>query len=432
MLGNLGFRSQKLRSVGRVPMALGLSGLAALGIGVAAYAAQQQSPPIDRYTIARYTMDAGTTSGLGAMGGGMKSAMAMLTGRGSGAAHELILHLGSSRNSTGAPKADHFMPSGAGLGKSVPLITPTMQKPGEVRGPMGELPKARLYIFWGCGEHAAKGQPLVIDFSKLAKGQVPPGLYAAPINLPDDWKVLTSNSTTYGDWPNGKDARLVPGNASLLGGHRIASTYAPEINFTLDHDFMPALQTQSGQLPSGAFSLSWKPVTAATGYYAWGMSAKGGAQGGMGGGDAQEMVWWSSSATQQFGGPMSDWLSPAAVGKLVAAKTVMPPSQTSCTIPAEVKQMGGEFMMANLSAYGPQSDFAYPPRPADVKIAWKPDWIARVRFRSTTMLALGMPGMGDIASGDNQENLNAPPTASTKPKCKGLAGIAKRAAGLCE
>lgn len=427
MLGTLGSFSKTGRRKQRATMVLGISAVGTAVLAVTAYAAQQQSPP-----IARYTMDAGTTSGFGAMGGGLNGAMAMLTGRGGGAAHELILRLGSTRAAAGAPKADHFMPAGAGLGKSVPLVTPVAGKPGTSRegGPMGELPKVRLYIFWGCGEHAPKGQPLVIDFSKLAKGQVPPGLYAQSLNLPGDWTVLPSASTTYGDWPNGKDAKAVPGNASLRGAHRIAASYSPEINFTLDRDFMPALQTQSQAMPSGAYSLSWKPVADATGYYAWGMSAKLTEQPGRGG-EVQEMVWWSSSATQQFGGPLSDWMSPAAVAQLIAAKTVMPPSQTNCTVPAEVRKFGGDMTMANLSAYGPQNDFAFPPRPADAKIAWKPEWIARVRFRSTTMLALGMPGMDEMMAGEGSAN-PGPPPQSAKPKCKGLAGIAKRAAGLCE
>ena len=58
------------------------------------------------------------------------------------------------------------------------------------------------------------------------------------------------------------------------------------------------------------------------------MGAKAGA-----GGQATEMVWWTSSATQQFGGPLSDWLSPAAVSKLVAAKT----AQAEQAPPAEAK-----------------------------------------------------------------------------------------------
>ena len=38
------------------------------------------------------------------------------------------------------------------------------------------------------------------------------------------------------------DGKRVEANASLLGAHRIASTYAPEIAFTLVDDFMPALR----------------------------------------------------------------------------------------------------------------------------------------------------------------------------------------------
>ena len=35
-----------------------------------------------------------------------------------------------------------------------------------------EKPKGRMLIYWGCGEHVGAGQPTVIDFSKLAAGQV--------------------------------------------------------------------------------------------------------------------------------------------------------------------------------------------------------------------------------------------------------------------
>ncbi len=406
---------------------MAISGIGIVGVGIAAYAAQPQSPP-----IARYTMDAGTMSGLAAMGGaggGMKAAMAMLPGKGGAAAHEMILRLGSTHSATGTPKADHFMPSGAGLGKSVPLISPVPSQPGPA-SPQGQLPKAKLYIYWGCGEHAPKGQPLVIDFSKLAKGQVPPGLYAQGPNLPEDWQVHASNRTTYGDWPNGKDAKPIPANASLLGEHRVVGTYSPQINFSLDRDYMPPLKTQSTQMASGAYGLNWNAIPEATGYYAWVMSAKGEQPG-----DTAEMVWWASSATQQFGGPMWDWLSPAAVTRLIESKTVIPPSQTSCTVPAEVRQSGGEVMIGNLYAYGPQSDFSYPPRPADVKVAWKPDWIARVRFRSNATFLLGMPDMGGMGMAGQEgadQDAQAEPQPSAKPKCKGLKGIAMRAAGLCE
>ena len=123
--------------------------------------------------IARYDMRAGTVSGMGAMaGGGMGAAMSMIFGGGgSKLQHELYLRLGSSRGpDKGAPKADHFMPAGARLGKSVALVTPTAERgpadqlPGEREG---RRPTGRILIYWGCGEHAPKGQPVIIDLATL-------------------------------------------------------------------------------------------------------------------------------------------------------------------------------------------------------------------------------------------------------------------------
>ena len=69
--------------------------------------------------VARYTLDAGTIGGMGAMargGGGMGAAMAMMRG-GGGPAHELVLRLGSTRTPTGgAPQATHFLPQTARFG----------------------------------------------------------------------------------------------------------------------------------------------------------------------------------------------------------------------------------------------------------------------------------------------------------------------------
>ncbi len=393
--------------------------------GVAMLAAPALSKG-DATAVARYTIDAGTMSGMAGMGssGGLGAAMSMMRAGSGQVVHELTLRLGSTRTATGAPKADHFMPAVAQLGASVPLLSPDRVQgeaytPGSF--PQGQIPQGRLLLFWGCGEHAPAGQPVVIDFARMATGQVPPSLFAQGANLPEDWQIMASNSTTYGEWPNGRDSKVVKANASLLGAHRVVSTYAPEIDFDLADDFMPALQARSADLPSGASRLDWNALPKGTGYYAWAMGAKSG-----GGGDP-EMVWWSSASTQQFGGALAGWLSPPAVAKLVAANTVMPATQTSCTIPAEVKEAGGEVLMTQLFGYGPQADFAYPPRPANAQAAWKPEWIARVRFRSNTSLMLGMPEMDSAAASEGVQ-----PAPATKPKCKGLKGIAMRAAGLCE
>ncbi len=375
--------------------------------------------------VARYAMDVGTTTGLAAMAGangrmGLGSAMGMMMGGGSNReARELHLRLGSSRTATGAPQADHFFLPPARLGKSVPLLSPERA----VRTPDDEQrervpeqyrrPKGRMLIFWGCGERAPKGQPVIIDFAKIAAGQMPPNLYS--VRVPIDRGPSSTNSTTYGDWPNSKSSKQPDRNSSLVGAHRIASTYAPEISFTLAQDYMPGLFVRNGVAPGGGVSLSWNSVTAATGYYAWSFGAT------MDGNEAKDLVWWSSSNAREFGGGLWDWLPPATVSRLVGDGVVLPPSATQCTIPAEVKAASPGFMMGNMVAFGPQADFAYPPRPASGP--WRPEWTARVRFRAnTTFFIGGPPGMpGADASGDD---------AAPKPKkCRG--GLFGAALGVC-
>jgi hypothetical protein len=108
----------------------------------------------------------------------------------------------------------------------------------------------------------------------------------------------------------------------------------------------------------------------------------------------------------------------------------MPPTQTSCTVPAEVRQAAGQMMMMQLYAYGPEADFAYPPRPANPKTPWNLEWTAKARYKSTTGLMLGMPGMAAM-SGDEEESADRPQD-QPKPKCrpKGLGGFLKAKMGV--
>jgi hypothetical protein len=400
-------------------MLLGGTGVAAALLSASALSQSAAPGPV------RYAMDAATMSGMGAMmgggGGGLGAMMGMMRGGPPQAVRTLELHHGAGTTAP-KPEANHFMPKSAGLGTSVKLLPPPPQGKGE-----GEIqferPSGRLLLYWGCGERAPKGQPVVIDFAKLAKGEIPPGLFMSGVDLAEDWQVGIANSRTYTSWPNGNDNKSVPATGSLLGAHRIAANYSKGIAFTLGEDFMPPLQAITSSAAGGGSKLAWAGLDKATGYYAWAMGAKDTGRGGT----PTEMVWWASSKQQAFGGPLWDWISPAGVRKLIAAGTVMPPEQRDCTVPAEVIKASGEGLMINLQAYGPQADFAYPPRPADTRKAWNPEWIARVRFRSSTMLIPGMEGMGAMGSGADE-----PEAAPRKPKCKGLKGLAERAAGLCE
>lgn len=358
-------------------------------------------------SIARYDMRAGTVSGIGGLGGGMGSAMSMMFGggRGGNVQHELYLRIGSANGATkGNPKADHFMPPSAKLGKSVALVTPREEKIPDV---LPQKPKGRLLIFWGCGERAPKGQPIVLDFAKVAAGQIPAGMPTS--STVRDWGPSLTNSKTFARWP-AEDGKFVKADSSLPGAHKVVSNYAPEMNFTLTRDFMAPLTARTLAMPSGASRIGWSGIPGATAYLAFVFGGKQGPGGQMG-----DMVMWTSSSDRQFGGGLADWLSPGQVGGLIKSGTVMPPTATSCVVPVEVINAAADFRVGTLSAFGPEENFAYPPRPADPKIAWKPEWTARIRHRSTTSwmqaagMSMGMQGEQE-AGGD-------------KGKCKPRGGL---------
>ncbi len=372
--------------------------------------------------VARYDMRAGTVSGAGAMGrGGMGMAAMMGGGGGNSVQHELYLRLGSAQPAAGgAPRADHFMPPAARLGKSVPLLTPQSERAPVDQMPSDgrqEKPKGRMLIFWGCGEHAAKGQPIIIDFAKMAAGQMPAGMWSTTVVR--DWGPSLQNSKIFGRWPN-EDMqggnRNIRADASLIGAHRIAGNYSPDINFTLAKDFMAALSVSTGSTPGGGSLLRWNAVPDATGYFASLFGGKSG-PGGMG-----DMVMWSSAMSRQFGGGLDDWLAPGQVSGLVRDRVVMPSSQTTCIVPAEVRA-ATEFRMGKLIAYGPDENFAFPARPADPKKAWAPQWTARIRHRSMTSW-MDIPGMpsGGFGSDDDSDSTQPNPQ-SPKPKCKPRGGF---------
>ena len=374
--------------------------------------------------IARYDMRAATVNGIGGAAGMNPMAAMMGGGRGNQVQHELLLRLGSSNAANpGAPKADHFMPPNANLGKSVALVTPREERtPTEM--PTGERPRGRMLIYWGCGEHAGPGQPVIIDFAKLAAGQVPPGVWTSTIIR--DWGPTLQNSRTFGRWP-AEDGKYAKPNTSLPGAHRVAGNYSPEMNFTLTKDFMAPLAVRNTAQPSGATLLNWAGIPDATGYLA---TLFGGKQ--SGGGEMGDVVMWSSSATRQFGGGLSDWLTPAQVAGLVRDRTVLAPTTTTCTVPAEVKRDAPDFRMGTLIAFGPMEEFAYPPRPANPKAAWNLEWTARIRHKSQTSW-MEIQGMTMGQGGEMEDRDDSSSQSRPQPQCKprrGLGGLLGGAMGV--
>jgi hypothetical protein len=351
-------------------------------VGAAAISAGAPPPP-----IATYWMDAATQSGFGAgLGAGMARGarpnigqiMGMMSGRTS-MVHTLDLRLASKQKAP-APTAEHFIPPGLDMGASLPLVTPTSPPPVQRTPgmPQGfERPKGRMLIYWGCGEHVGINQPTVIDFSKLAAGQVPPGMAAMGSMAHAATRPGPRSAAGYGEWPNPQDSRAVPVAGSLAGAHRVEGNYSPPIGFALTggQDFMPSLDlADAGSLPSGAARLVWRLVPSATGYALMTFGASGNG----------DIVMWSSGRNAA-GFPSMDYLAPSEVRRLVAAGAVLPPTTSECLLPAEVAAASPAGAITMIG-YGPEVNFAEKPK--------APKWTAKVRFKTTATVIHGMGGFG--------------------------------------
>jgi len=364
--------------------------LSALALAFPAHAQKQ----VVRPPIAVYWMSVDTMSGMGAgMGAGMSASSMMGAmmgggGGGDGSTRTMHLELGSSQSASGEPRAAHDIPPGLNMGPSLPLRTPSRAAPAGRNEDMPEgmeKPKGRMKIYWGCGDNVGAGQPVIIDFAKVAAGQRPPNMVSRQIKGASG--PAFGRNRTYGDWPNSEDTKSVPAGASLRGDHLVQGNYSPEIKFPIGerHDFMaPVSFSPLAKTPSGGMQVQWKTVPTATGYFATAMGAVEG---------TNDVVMWSSSEVQEMGGALMGFVPPAEVARLIREKVVMPPQTTECTVPGQVvKELGHGFL--RFVAYGDELNLVHPPRPQDPKQPWEQVWAVKVRLKSTSglMLAEGMGG----------------------------------------
>jgi hypothetical protein len=372
--------------------------------------------------VAVYWVSAATSSGFGfgGLGSGQKKPsmgdiLSMMRGGSGRPIHMLELALGSSRTAAG-PAANH-LPGAATL---LPLVTPVQAPPAQQetetreQPDIKEPPKARILIYWGCGEKAAAGQPYVLDLSKIMAGQQMPRIPYVTVHHQNP--PTAGRYATFGGWPNAKSRdQQVP--QSLLGDHQVKGNYSPDIAFTLPpgKDWMPPLQLNaSGKSPAGGTILQWQAIPAATGYFAtfFGASGEGGKE------DGTTIVMWSSSGIQTFADAgLLDYLAPAEVKRLIGQKLILPPTTTQCVVPVEVTNQARSGVVSMI-AYGDEANFVDPPRPADPKVPWNMSWTAKVRYKSTTGLILGMPNAR--AADADESGQRQTPSQQPKKKKGGL------------
>jgi hypothetical protein len=364
-----------------------------------------------------YWMTAETNSGMTAMAaGGTASMIRAMAGGGSQAPYSrnLQLQLGTGRRAPGEPNAEHLPPSGLQAGASLPLVTPqTQPATGTSTGlPEGyERPKGRMLIYWGCGDRARPGQPLVIDYATLGSGKAP-AIYSA-LNLKAANPPAPGRQAIYGEWPNQRSRASVPAAGSLLGEHVVRGNYTPDIRFTVGQgqDFLaPVVLTSSQTAANGAVPLAWQQVGGARAWFASTMGSAGGS----------DLVMWSSSETQVMPMLMAH-LDPQDIVRLLQQRVLMPASATSCTVPAEVAKAAPQSML-NVTAFGGDANFSHPARPAKAPASWRPEWTVKLRIKSAYTGLLGQDMAALMAGRDpgDGEGGSAPAPVSKKKTGKNL------------
>lgn len=311
-------------------------------------------------------------------------------------------------------EAQQLVPSGLGVGKSlalVPPVVPHSESPpsdGKLKLPDVEV---TMRQYWGCGATVRPGQPKVLTL-KVKGGQMQAsGGVAAGVFVPDrdiDAKEI------YALWPNKKNAKRVSDRSSMIGQHQIVGEGVPEsLKFELGRnaDFMPKIALSSKGELADPIDVSWQPVDRSRAYFLSAMAMQ----------DEHNFVVWSSSEVAGAGNELVNYLTGSYIDKWLQQKVLLSTATTSCTIPKGIfKAIGkgdqGGMASLNMIAYGPETNIAWPPRPADPKLPWNPEWNVRVRSKSTSTAMLGMDLSGMDADSSDSDGKEQPQEKEGKGK----------------
>ena len=401
----------------RVSGALSVAATAAFVSGlVLAQAAPKQivKPPIAKAWIDVATFS-GMSMGMGgadmmnqtlgaAMGGGKGGAKAEFgyTEHGPGG-RWMDVTLYTSRN-TKLTEALQSVPAGTGLAPTLKLQTPEKPKPtpksdDEPAEWDYQKPKGKLVMYWGCSKTVRPGQPKVVDLSTAT--------------VRDMAKFFESRRATQRGahaaagrpvWPSRQDKRALGERASIVGEHAFVATGVPEsfkFKIPAAQDIMAPMKIEQ-QDAGGSRVFEWEAVPHARAYFLGTMGPLPGGKEGI--------VIWTSSELPDSGFGLFDYQTNTAVDKWLKEKVLLKPSTTQCAAPQEAAAEGA---MLRAIAYGTELNLASPPRPKDPKIAWEPEWSVKIRVKSMSTTIVGMPGMDDMPSIDEEptDTGEAPPEA---------------------
>ncbi len=326
-------------------------------------------------------------------------------------------------------EAQHAIPGGLKLGKSLPLVPP-IEEPG-TRTTTPHRPETidmevTIHEYWGCGATVRPGQPKTFKMKMQGGAMQTSGSVSQGKFVPDR---EIDTTPAYALWPNRKNGRRVPDGALLAGPHRISGDGVPaSLQFELggNAEFMPKIALRTQGQPTDAIAVTWRPVDRARAYFLNGFAMQ----------NQNTMVLWSSAETAGAGHELVQYLGGSYIDRWLKEKVLLPPSTTSCTIPkgifaasggaAAQGDMGGMGTLGMI-AYGPETHLVWPPKPTDPEALkqWDPEWNVRVRTKSTANAMLGMDlgGMDVSASGDDGDDDSEQPQQEEGKGKKLLRGL---------
>ena len=232
------------------------------------------------------------------------------------------------------------------------------------------------------------GQPRVIDLARAKPTDF--AVAFAGRAVPDQGARVGPSHALY---PNERNQVQLARDSSLVGEHQVIGEGVPaSMRFTLGsaQDLMPAIDLRTTGKPQDSMGTTWQPVRNARAYYLHAMSQNG-----------DDMVMWSSAETPDTGMGLFDYLPNATIDRWLKERVLLPAEATQCAIPRGIFAAGAgreSTPMLRMMAYGGESHIVHPPRPADPKAPWAPEWAVRVRVKAHTMAMLGEE-QGDMRGG---------------------------------
>jgi hypothetical protein len=293
-------------------------------------------------------------------------------------------------------QATQTIPAGMGMGSSLTLLPAPAD---DTSAWMPDKPTGRILLYWGCGETVGSGQPQILDAGRMRSEE-----YTQFLRGRAGAERSAAATSGHAAWSSIQNRQQIPATASLQGKHTVSGEGIPAgLQFTLGpaEDFLPPLDISATGELAQSVTLRWTAQTQARAYFFNALGASG-----------EDMVIWSSAESPEPGWDLMGYQSPAQLAQWLGEKTLLPASQTTCAIPSGIFTKSKRPMVQGI-AYGQGLNLVNPTTVQNKKAAKTPEWSARVRVISVTMLPLER---GTPASKADRKRAASPATPSSAPE----------------